>query len=234
MFYFIDIKDKSRFDESIEYLQKLKNVMKELNKNTPIVYVLSKWDSDVLNSVEIKENIEFIKNELIKINEDFTLEIYITSIFEIYTILRAFSSGVSKLSPNRDLINHNLKNFSLMTGAYLTLLLSIDGLVLADYYSKEAVKITKIPQTEVMNVFEVSAPQFTVLFKIFAKFKALQQNEAAFKVSNSIILIKKIWIEEDQMFLLFLVDNESKKAKIDEELPGFLNYTEDLFLRYIA
>jgi GTPase SAR1 family protein len=234
LFYFIDIKDRIRFGESIEYLQKLKDVMREFNQQTPIVYVLSKGDSDVLNTGEIKENIEFIKNKLSKINGDAPFEVYTTSIFQIYTILRAFSSGISKLSPNRDLINHNLKNFSLMTETFLTLLLSADGLVLADYYSKEAMNLTKIPKSEVMNVFEVSAPQFTVLFKIFAQFKALQKEEAIFKVSDTIIIFKRIQIEDNNMFLLFLVDNENKKENINKELLGFLKYTTDLLLRYIA
>ena len=234
LFYFIDIRNKIRFDESIEYLQNLKTVLKEFNQKTPIVYVLSKGDSDILNSVETKENIEFIKRRLSKITPNEPLEIYTTSIFQIFTILRAFSSGISKLSPNRDLINHNLRNFSLTTKTYLTLLLSIDGLVLADFYSTEAIELTKIPKPDVMNLFEISAPQFTMLFKIFTKFKALQKDEAVFKVANSIILFKRIKIEENTMFLLFLIDNEKKKKIIYKELSEFLNQTNDLLLRYIA
>jgi GTPase SAR1 family protein len=234
LFYFIDIRNKIRFDESIEFLQNLKAVLKDFNQNTPIVYILSKGDSDILNSVEIKDNIEFIKEKLGNISPNEPLEVYTTSIFQIFTILRAFSSGISKLSPNRDLINHNLKNFSLMTKTYLTLLLSIDGLVLADFYSKDAMKLTKIPKSEVMNVFEVSAPQFAMLFKIFIKFKALQKDEAIFKVSNSVIFFKRIQIEEDNMFLLFLLDDEKRKEIINEKLSEFLNQTNDLLLRYIA
>jgi hypothetical protein len=36
------------------------------------------------------------------------------------------------------------------------------------------------------------------------------------------------------MFFLFLVDDESKKEKIKKELSGFLNYSQDLLLRYIS
>jgi GTPase SAR1 family protein len=234
MFYFIDIRNKPRFDESVEYLQKLKEVINEFNQATPTIYILSKGDADILDSKEIKGNIEFIENKLKEINDNEPLEIYITSIFQTFTILRAFSSGISKLSPNRDLINHNLKNFSLITGTYLTQLLSVDGLVLADYYSKQAMELTKIPKTEVINVFEVSAPQFAVLFKIFSRFKALKQDEAIFKVANSIIIFQRIQIEENTMFFLFLVDDESKKEKIKKELSGFLNYSQDLLLRYIS
>ncbi|MFX0002289.1 MAG: ADP-ribosylation factor-like protein [Candidatus Hodarchaeota archaeon] len=234
MFYFIDINNKARFDESIEYLQNLKNIIKEFNQNTPIVYILSKGDSDILDSKEIKENIGFIQNKLKKINQNESFEIFITSIFEIFTVLRAFSSGISKLSPNRDLINHNLKNFSLLTDTYLTLLLSIDGLVLADYYSNHAMELTKIPKSEVINVFEVSAPQFAVLFKVFDKFKALKQDEAVFKVANSVIIFQRIKLEDNIMFFLFLVDDENKRERVKKELSAFLNYTQDLLLRYIS
>ncbi len=234
MFYFIDIKNKSRFNESIEYLQNLKNVIKEFAQNTPIVYVLSKGDSDVLDSKEIKENIEFIEHKLKKVNQNEHVEIYITSIFQIFTILRAFSSGISKLSPNRDLINYNLRNFSMITDSYLTLLLSVDGLVLADYYSNQAIELTKISKSDVINVFEVSAPQFAVLFKIFTNFKALKQDKAIFKVTNSVIIFQRITIEDNIMFFLFLVNDENKKEKIKKELPGFLNHTRDLLLRYIS
>jgi hypothetical protein len=234
LFYFIDVRNKSRFDESIEYLQNLKNVLKKFDQNTPIVYILSKGDPDILNTGEIKENIESIKNELVKLSPTETIEVFVTSIFQTFTILRAFSSGISKLSPNRELLTYNLKKFSLDTKTYLTLLLSIDGLVLADFYSSEAMNLTEIPKTEVINVFEVSAPQLATLFKIFAKFKALQQEEAIFKVANSIILFKRIEIEENSMFLLFLTDDEKKKKIINKKLPNFLNQTKDLLLRYIA
>jgi hypothetical protein len=114
-------------------------------------------------------------------------------------------------------------------------LLSTDGLVLADYYSSKARKLTKISKTEeIVNVFEVTAPQFAILYKIFSSFKALQQEEALFKVGNSIVLFKKIQIAQNEMFVLFLIDNEKKKEKIDTDLPKFLMQTQALLLRYIS
>ncbi|MHA1986642.1 MAG: ADP-ribosylation factor-like protein [Promethearchaeota archaeon] len=235
IFYFIDIKNESRFEESIDYLLSIKKVLEEFNQDTPIIFILSKGDSDILNSGEIKNNIENIKNRLAEISPQEPPELYVTSIFQIFTILRAFSSGISKLSPNRNLINHNLKNFSLSTKTYLTLLLSEDGLVLADFYSSKARKLTKIPKSqEIINVFEVTAPQFAMLFKIFSRFKALQEEEAIFKVSDSIILFKRIKVAEENMFVLFLIDNEKKKEKINEKLPNFLDQTKELLLRYIG
>jgi len=235
IFYFIDIRNESRFDESIEYLLSIKKVLAEFKQNTPIVYILSKGDSDILNTGEIKNNIENVKQKLFDITSKESPEFFVTSIFQIFTILRAFSSGISKLSPNRNLINHNLKNFSVSTKAYLTLLLSEDGLVLADFYSSKARKLTKIPKSEeLINVFEVTAPQFAMLYKIFSKFKALQEEEAIFKVSESVILFKRIKVAEETMFILFLIDSEKRKEKINTKLSDFLSQTKELLLRYIA
>ncbi len=235
IFYFIDIRNESRFEESIEYLLSIKKVLGEYNQNTPIVYILSKGDSDILNTGEIKNNIETVKNKLTNITPEEPPELFVTSIFQIFTILRAFSSGISKLSPNRNLINHNLKNFSLKTKTYLTLLLSNDGLVLADFYSPKARKLTKIAESEeLINVFEITAPQFAILYKIFSRFKALQEEEAIFKVSESIIFFRKIKVADSEMFILFLIDNEKRKDKIKTKLADFLDQTKDLLLRYIA
>ncbi|GAG83070.1 unnamed protein product, partial [marine sediment metagenome] len=78
LFYFIDIRDKDRFEESIEYLNKMKKALSDLEQNTPIIYVLTKGDSDIIKSKEIKSNIKTITSQLTKLSHDGPPEIYIT------------------------------------------------------------------------------------------------------------------------------------------------------------
>ncbi len=235
LFYFIDIKNRNRFEESIEYFSKIKKILDSFEQETPIIFILSKGDPDIIETVQIKENIKEISKELKKISREGRPEIYNTSIFQLFSILRAFSSGISKLSPNRDLIKYNLSRFSTQTETYLSLLLSMDGLVLADYYTPEAMSLTEMPKSEEMiNVFEITAPQFAMLFKIFSRYKALNKDEAIFKVANSVIFFKRITVSDSDMFILFLLDDEKKKLNINNNLPHFLNQTQDLLLRYIS
>jgi len=235
LFYFIDIRDKDRFEESIEYLKKMKKALAQLEQDTPIIYVLSKGDSDIVKSKEIKSNIKTVTRELTKLSPDVPPEIYITSLFQIFSILRAFSSGVAKLSPNKNLVEHNLREFSSATGASLILLLSSDGLVLAESLTPKALQITEMKKSEdLLNVFEVVAPQFTMLLKIFSEFKATEKDEAIFKVSDSVILFKKIQVLNYSMYVLFLLDEENKKEQINQNLQEFLNRTQDLLIRYIS
>ncbi len=235
LFYFIDIRNKARFKESIEYLTKIKNVLDGFEQSTPIIFIFSKGDPDIIDSKEIKNNIKLITTELEKLTPNGKPEIYNTTIFQLFSILRAFSSGIAKLSPNRDLIELNLSRFSEQTQTFLTLLLSMDGLVLADHYTTEALKLTKVPKSEeILNIFEITAPQFAMLFKIFSKYRAVKKDEAIFKVAKSVIFFKRIRISETDMFLLFLLDDEKKKDQINENLSSFLNQTQDLLLRYIS
>jgi len=209
--------------------------------DTPIIFILSKGDKDILSSQEIKENIQFIKSKLIEIIPSEKPEIFVTSIFSIFSILQAFSSGISKLSPNRKLINLILKKFSSRAGISLSLLLNNEGLVLADFFSSEALKSSEIQLAEegsdeekLRNIFEITAPQFTMLYKIFSEFRALKQDEAIFKIADSVILFKKIIIADYDFFVLFLMDEEIKKERINKLLPDFLYRTSDLLLRYIS
>ena len=235
LFYFIDIRDEERFNESIEYLKKVRAALKNLDQKTPIIYIFSKGDLDIIDSAETQSNIKNLKRDLTNLSSNVSPEIYITSMFEIFSILRAFSSGIAKLSPNRNLIEQNLNEFSSLTGSSLVLLLSSDGLVLAEYFTPEAMKITKMQNSEeLLNVFEVVAPQFTVLLKIFHKFKTSEKEEAIFRVSDSIILLKRLEIVNYELYILFLIDNESKKDIINQNLQDFLNRTQDLLLRYIS
>ena len=87
---------------------------------------------------------------------------------------------------------------------------------------------------DLLNVFEVVAPQFTMLFKIFSNFKATEKNEATFNVSESVILFKKLQILNYEMYVLFLLDQENKKEIINKNIKEFLNRTQDLLIRYIS
>jgi len=236
IFYFIDVKDKRRFDESLNYLKEIQEIVDEnFKRRISIVYIFSKGDMDILETPEIQKNISILKSRLNEIHENKNIEIYITSIFEFTTVLRAFSAGISGLSPNRTLLEHNLEEFSKENGIHISLLLSNNGLILGDYYSNALHPLlTKHERKkEIQDAFEITAPQFAMLFKIFSRFKALNKNQAIFSLSHSFILIKGFEFFDKQAFILFLIDDLAKKEKINKILPEFLDTIKDLLSNYI-
>ena len=242
LFYFIDIKNKERFEESFEYLRSILERISQFEQKTPLIFVLSKGDPDVLEKPSISENIDLVISELQSITATSEIEYYITSIFSVFSILRAFSSGISKLSPNKKLINHNLNRYFSDKGVHLSLMLTYEGLVLADYYADNSTLLQDFPGAEIdteemvniRNIFEVTAPQFVMLYKIFSEFRTLEKEEAVFKIAESFILFKKVKISDYNLFFLFLLENEVQKEEISKVLPKFLETTGDLLLRYIS
>ncbi|MFX1237222.1 MAG: hypothetical protein ACFE8P_05815, partial [Promethearchaeota archaeon] len=239
MFYFIDVQRKDRFKESIQYLKTVKKDLEQMDQITPVIYVLTKADPDIIDTPRIQENIKEITTMLTELNKKNIPEINVTSIFSLYSVLRAFSSGISKLSPNRALIGFNLRNFSVDNKIALTLLLSYDGLLLADYVSQNILEFKAFSQvkeneTDIKNVFEVTAPQFTNLFKIFEEFKSIKEKEAIFKIADAIVLFKRVIVDNQEIFLLFLIDDESSKEQIKQSLPEFLSRNSTLISRYIS
>ncbi|GAG71293.1 unnamed protein product, partial [marine sediment metagenome] len=61
-----------------------------------------------------------------------------------------------------------------------------------------------------------------------------EKEEAIFRVSDAVILLKRLEIVKYELYILFLIDDESKKDIINQNLQDFLNRTQDLLLRYIS
>ena len=235
IYYFIDLKYRNRFKESIDYLKNILDVLNKMNQKTPIIIILSKGDPDIIDTYLMKENLRLIQKDLQTVFKNEMPEIFITTIFEIFSILRAFSSGLAKLSPNRELLKLNLDSISQEADSLLTLLLTDDGLVLADYYSSRVKEMIELPKDEdLVSIFELSAPEFTRLFKIFSRYKSSEVNEAVFNVSDSIIFLKKAQMKDSIMYLLFLIESEDKIEKINSKFPKFIETTQDLIIRYIS
>ncbi|MFW9989935.1 MAG: ADP-ribosylation factor-like protein [Candidatus Odinarchaeota archaeon] len=166
IFYFIDIQDVARIDETIELFRKIINKLIEFEEFPPIVVCLNKFDPDLKGSKEIFKNLEIIA-DAIELNSDkFFIKIFQTSIFDHWSLISAYSFGLSQLSPNRELFRNQLKKFAKKTNSEAILLLNENGIILSNF-----------SKTDISGqLFEVSAPHFQSLYKNFKEFKLLEQD----------------------------------------------------------
>ena len=226
MFYFIDIQDVDRIDEALNLFRKILELLIELDEFPPIVVCLNKFDPDLKGSKEIFKNLEVIA-EAINVNSDrFFIKIFQTSIFDHWSIITAYSFGLTQLSPNRELFRNQLKKFAKKTNSEAILLLNENGIILSNFTKS---KISG-------KVFEISAPHFQTLYKTFKEFKLLDQD---FMVSSGIadeskkIIFKKIAIEKYNLYLLLFLEKSLEIEKIEKNLPEFLENLGDIIHTYI-
>ncbi len=101
LIYVIDVQDPDRFDESLEYFEKILHSIILLEENPYILIFIHKFDPDLKNDPKILLNVELIKDnisELFKNNNfDFNTEIYLTSIYSLISREPQFAKYIKNL-----------------------------------------------------------------------------------------------------------------------------------------
>jgi small GTP-binding protein len=97
--YVIDIQDPQRYEESIEYFEKILNAIIKLEENPHILIFIHKFDPDMRDNDEIILNIELIKNLIKDLFKDKNLnyDIYITSIYSMISNEPQFSKYIKEV-----------------------------------------------------------------------------------------------------------------------------------------
>jgi small GTP-binding protein len=226
IFFFIDIQDVDRIGEALELFRKIIDSLIDMEEFPPIVICLNKFDPDLKGSKEIFKNLEIIADEIEKNSERFLIKIFQTSIFDHWSLITAYSFGLSQLSPNRELFRNQLKKFAKKTNSDAILLLNENGIILSNYSKNEISE----------KVFEISAPHFQELYKTFKEFKILQKD---FLVSSGIadeskkVIFKKIQVDKYNLYLLLFIEKSLQIEKIEKNLPDFSKNLIDLIHTYI-
>jgi GTPase SAR1 family protein len=226
LFFFVDIQDSGRLDSSLALFSRIITSLNELDEFPPIVICLNKYDPDLKDSVEIDKNVDYMKKEIKNLSDRFFVKIFKTSIFAHWSLISAYSFGLSQLSPNRKLFKQQLKRFAKKTKTDAILLLNESGIILSNY-SKDDVS---------GKVFEISAPHFQTLYKTFKEFKLLKED---FIITSGItddskkLVFKKIKVDKYHLYLLILLENQIEIEKIEKNLPDLSTNLIELINTYI-
>jgi len=101
LIYVIDVQDPDRFEESLEYFEKIIDSIILLEENPYILIFIHKYDPDLKNDPKILLNVELLKdslNELLKSKKnDFHIEIYLTSIYSLISREPQFAKYIKNL-----------------------------------------------------------------------------------------------------------------------------------------
>ena len=226
LFFVIDIQDTKRIEESLNLFKKILTSLKALDEYPPIIIILNKYDPDIKDSEEIINNLKLVTERIKNNSEVFFTKIFTTTIFDHWSLISAYSYGLSQLSPNRELFRSQLKHFAKKTKSDSILLLNENGIILSNY-SKDTISA---------KVFEISAPHFQTLYKTFKEFKLLKQD---FIVSSGIsdaakkVIFKKIQVNKYSLYLLLFMKESQGIENIEKNLGKFSSNLAGLISTYI-
>lgn len=225
LFFIVDAQDAERSDEGLEYFHKLIESLQSLDEFPPVVLCLHKIDPDIKHDENVRGNLDKFIKGIQQYTSKYFIKIFETSIFDHWSLISAFSYGLSHLSPNREIFNKQLEWFAKKTDSEAILLLNERAIILSNYAKDEMSG----------RVFEISAPHFQTLYKTFKEFKILKKD---FLVSSGIsqtkkILFKKIKVGKYSLYLLLFLNKELDIEKLDEMLEEFIGRIEGLIQTYI-
>ena len=134
LFYVIDAQDYDRYVETIDYLDKILLFLKENQEYPPLCILFHKFDPQLTKEKVINQRILTIKHALIRYSNDFDIFFFETSIYDIKSIMDAFSSGLSLLFEKMEMVSRLFARISKNYNSIMIALFDAKGITIGEYY----------------------------------------------------------------------------------------------------
>jgi GTPase SAR1 family protein len=134
LFYVIDAQDYDRYVETIDYLDKILLFLKENQEYPPLCILFHKFDPQLTKEKVINQRILTIKHALIRYSNSFDIFFFETSIYDIKSIMDAFSSGLSLLFEKMEMVSRLFSRISKNYNAIMIALFDAKGITIGEYY----------------------------------------------------------------------------------------------------
>ncbi|MBD3186094.1 hypothetical protein GF325_04620 [Candidatus Bathyarchaeota archaeon] len=139
LFYIFDIQDESRADEAFLYFKLILEALEQFNEQPKIIFCWHKFDADLKKEKTCREQVARYEQRLSNLTgKRFFPVTFKTSIFDKWSLLKAFSEGIIGLSPKKAFINSQLKDFARRTFSSAVLLLDPNYLLIGSSTHDEA------------------------------------------------------------------------------------------------
>ena len=229
VFFVIDVQNKSRYDEALEYLKAIIKAVKELNpKLPPFNIMIHKYDPDLKDDKDTLVNYLYIRNTIEKWDIGIDFNFFKTSIHDDATVTKAFSDGVIAITKRGQLA------FNLLT-EYMGKSFNSAALILDKNFYTIASRATTDQYKEII---ENSAVRLATTME---RLKEWEIN-AKDNVTNiefpkpdeegqrdGILFIRTINIEDEKLYLIALCLNKKIESQSYKYLPLLTESLENLF-----
>ncbi|MFX0056839.1 MAG: ADP-ribosylation factor-like protein [Candidatus Hodarchaeota archaeon] len=134
VFYVIDAQDFDRYVESIDYIDRLLLYFKEEQEYPPICILFHKFDPQLVKDRVINQRILTIKQALTRYSHDFDIFFFETTIYDIKSVMDAFSSGLSLLFDKIEMVSQLFAEISKNYNAIMISLFDVKGITIGEFY----------------------------------------------------------------------------------------------------
>jgi len=205
IFYVIDAQDYKRYIEAMDYLDQIILYFKEEQINPPIAILFHKFDPSLVENKDINKKILTLKQALTRYSHAFDIFFFETSIYDIKTVMDAFSIGLSMLFDKMEMVSNLFSEISKNYNSIMIALFDARGITIGEYYRphlqlKEKLKIYDI----YIEVQKRIVAENRNLFEFSDKFEDGRRFSGVVEVLNFSNL---------DFYLLFIIEEDEKDLK---------------------
>lgn len=218
LYYAVDVQDSLRFEETMNFFKEVVNFFKEMERfDIPIVIFFHKCDPKIENDPTIQKNIALLQAEFRPWMQDFTIRFFKTSIFNMLSIIQAFSKGIMLLYSKHETLQNFIDDMvDKMENVMALMLFDRNGIELASYFLEN---ITIDMKKKILTLYEIA--QKRILEKQAEKYEFSDRLDMFTKVSG---VIQSIYIEGLDFYMLIVLEEHEAEILVDQ-----LNYFEAIF-----
>jgi hypothetical protein len=228
MFYVIDAQDFNRYIESIDYLEEVLLFLKEEQDYVPICILFHKFDPQLVDDVQINKRILTLKQALTRYSNDFDIFFFETTIFDIKSVMDAFSSGLSMLFEKVEMVSQLFAEIGTNYNSILMALFDSRGLTVGEWYRPH------LQLTEKIKIYE---KYMDLQKRIVEENRRLLEFSDVFESGERFSgIIEVLQFGNLDFYLLFIIEEDEdlqKTVSILDKIEAAKPQMENLILQII-
>ena len=229
LYYVIDAQDYDRYVETIDYLDKILLFLKENQEYPPLCILFHKFDPQLTKEKVINQRVLTIKHALIRYSNDFDIFFFETSIYDIKSIMDAFSSGLSLLFEKMEMVSRLFSRISKNYNSIMIALFDAKGITIGEYYRPH------LHLTEKIRIYD---KYLEVQKKIIAENRTLLEFSDKFEDGSRYSgLVEILKFGNLDFYLLFIIEEDEedleKTVEVLNKLESAKAQMETIILQLI-
>jgi len=229
IFYVIDVQDHERYVETIDYIDKILLFFKEIQEYPPVCILFHKFDPELRKNVELNKRVLTIKQALMKYSNDFDLFFFETTIYDIKSLMDAFSSGLYLLFDKMELVSNLFAEISRNYNALLIALYDVKGITIGEYYK---------PHLQLKEKIRIYEKYLEVQEKIIKEDKSLHEFSDKFEDGKRYSgVVEVLTLNNLDFYLLFIIEedegNLGKTVELLDKIEAAKPQMEQLIFQII-
>ncbi len=209
LFFVIDTQDSLRFDKALAFFDEILAFFEEISISPAIIVLLHKLDLGIENDPTILHNIENITTRVRKWQPRFQIKFMKSTIYDIQSVIRAFSKGISMLYSQNGSIQKFIDDFiDRVENVMAFLIFEQNGIELGSYFLEH---ITLNMKKKIITLYEIA--QRRIIEDNRSTYEFSDRLDAYTKVSGT---IQTFDIEGLKFYLLLVVEEHSEEDTITQ------------------